>query len=294
MERRFNIPNRALIPVLVPMFLIISSSVYPAIISSMENKEMQIISKVMAKLNEKNIDTSSHHANLPLSSSQDLTPTSPTPIDSSLSSSPSTSKELNATQTTPQQQQLDEEVDNKMVANVINSGEQVHTVWTDNTPVNNDIFYKRDGADFDPTTENLSDNAGISISPAIAVAGNNVHIVWEEDNEILYKRSITSGATFGATINLSDNAGASNSPRVAISGNNVLVVWRDNTPGNFDIMYRRSTDGGASFTELTKNLSSNTGDSSSSDIAVSGGSVHVVWRDFTPGNADILYKKIYR
>ena len=219
MERRFNIPNRALIPVLVPMFLIISSSVYPAIISSMENKEMQIISKVMAKLNEKNIDTSSHHANLPLSSSQDLTPTSPTPIDSSLSSSPSTSKELNATQTTPQQQQLDEEVDNKMVANVINSGEQVHTVWTDNTPVNNDIFYKRDGADFDPTTENLSDNAGISISPAIAVAGNNVHIVWEEDNEILYKRSITSGATFGATINLSDNAGASNSPRVAISGN---------------------------------------------------------------------------
>ena len=48
----FDFPNRALIPVLVPMFLIISSSVYPAIISSMENKEMQIISEVMAQLKE--------------------------------------------------------------------------------------------------------------------------------------------------------------------------------------------------------------------------------------------------
>ena len=37
----------------------------------------------------------------------------------------------------------------------------VHAIWDDNTSGNFDIFYKRDGADFDPTTINLSNNAGI-------------------------------------------------------------------------------------------------------------------------------------
>ena len=35
---------------LVPMFLIISSSVYPAIMSGIENKEMPIVTKVIAQL----------------------------------------------------------------------------------------------------------------------------------------------------------------------------------------------------------------------------------------------------
>ena len=47
---RLNVLNPILIPVLVPMFLILSSSVYPAIMSSMENKEMLIISEVIAQL----------------------------------------------------------------------------------------------------------------------------------------------------------------------------------------------------------------------------------------------------
>ena len=49
-------------------------------------------------------------------------------------------------------------------------------------------------------------------------------------------------------------------PSIGVSGNNVYVVWRDNTPGNFDILYRRSTDGGSSFSS-TANLRNNDGDS---------------------------------
>jgi hypothetical protein len=47
--------------------------------SSIENKEMQIISSVMAKLNEKNIDTNyNHRSTIPMPSSEELVPSSPT------------------------------------------------------------------------------------------------------------------------------------------------------------------------------------------------------------------------
>ena len=38
------------------------------------------------------------------------------------------------------------------------------------------------------------------------------------------------------------NAGQKFSPQIAVSGNNVYVVWTDKTPGNFDILFKRSTD----------------------------------------------------
>ena len=111
----------------------------------------------------------------------------------------------------------------------------------------------------------MSNDAGDSLIPAIAVSGNNVHIVWHDttpgNSDILYRRSTDGGATFGSTINLSNNAGNSCYPAIAVSGNNVHVVWEDDTPGNIDILYKRSTDGGASFTEPTKNLSNNAGSS---------------------------------
>ena len=70
----------------------------------------------------------------------------------------------------------------------------------------------------------------------------------------------------------------------------MYVVWRDNTPGNYDILYRRSTDGGASFGR-TVNLSNNDGHSDLPAIAASGSNVYVVWFDNTPGNFEIFLRK---
>ena len=66
-------------------------------------------------------------------------------------------------------------------------------------------------------------------------------------DDILYSKSINSGASFGPIINLSNDAGISSNPDIAVSGNNVHVVWHDNTPGNFDILYKRSMNGGAAL-----------------------------------------------
>ena len=82
-------------------------------------------------------------------------------------------------------------------------------------------------------------------------------------------------------------AGKSAFPAIAVSGNNIHVVWRDFTPGNPDILYRRSLDNGGTFPNVIKNLSGNAGLSTAPSIAVSGNNVHVVWEDNTPGNSDI-------
>ena len=90
--------------------------------------------------------------------------------------------------------------------------------------------------------------------------------------------------------NLSGNVGDSTNPSIAISGNNVHVVWDDDTPGNQDIFYRRSINGGGTFPNIIKNLSSNAGFSSDPAIVVSGSNIYVVWEDETPGYDDILYR----
>jgi hypothetical protein len=170
----------------------------------------------------------------------------------------------------------------------------VHIVWDDDLP-DSEIFYRTNAGDvFGRTTDNLSNNGAVSAGPAIAVSGNNVYVVWSDNTpgrgEIFYRRSIDGGATFSSTINLSNNTGFSDSPDIAITGNHVSVVWRDSTPGNTEILYRRSMNSGVTFSS-TINLSNNTGFSADPAIAVSGNNVYVTWRDNTPGNYEILLRK---
>jgi hypothetical protein len=82
---------------------------------------------------------------------------------------------------------------------------------------------------------------------------------------------------------------------VTVSGNNVYVVWGDEDGG---ILYRKSTDGGATFGS-TVNLSNNVGlsnqggSSEQPDMAVSGNNVYVVWTgtDSATGITEILLRK---
>ena len=62
---------------------------------------------------------------------------------------------------------------------------------------------------------------------------------------------------------------------------------------NNDILYRRSTNGGATFGPII-NLSNNAGFSGFPAIAILGNNLHVVWQDDTPGNFDICKEKYRR
>jgi len=91
------------------------------------------------------------------------------------------------------------------------------------------------------------------------------------------------------------NSGNSGYPAIAVDDSGrIHVVWHDFMPGNWEIYYRKSADGGSTW--MTKQrLTWNSGGSVFPDIAVdSSDDLHVVWFDYTPGNGEIYYKKYVR
>ena len=142
----------------------------------------------------------------------------------------------------------------------------------------------------------LTWNSGGTTDMAVATdANDNIYIVWDDDTpgnyEIFFKMSTNSGTTW-ITKRLTFNVGDSYFPDIAIGpNNNINVVWYDDTIGGYyEIFFKKSTDGGATWT--TKRLTFNSDDSWSSAIAVdSNNHIHVVWTDFTPGNSEVFYKK---
>jgi hypothetical protein len=180
-------------------------------------------------------------------------------------------------------------------ADVAVSGNNVHVVWYDYTPGNWEIFYKRsmnNGTTWGKKRR-LTNNAGGSYSPVIAASGKNVHVMWEDDRPgntaIYYRRSTNNGISWGKKMRLTKTTRYIYSPSLALSANSIHVVWYDDTPGNDEIYYRRSTDNGTTWGK-TRRLTRNTGDSWNPDIAVSGDNVSVVWQDNISGDWEIFYK----
>jgi hypothetical protein len=175
------------------------------------------------------------------------------------------------------------------------SNNYIHVVWGDETPGNSEIFYKKstDGGTT-WTTKRLTWNNGHSYDPNIAIDSNNyIHVVWPDltsgNYEICYKKS-TDGGTSWATKRLTYNSGGSDLPVItADSNNHIHVVWRDYSLGYYEIYYKRSTDGGATWT--TKRLTYTNDAQLPAITADSNNNIYVVYRDFSPGNGEIFYKK---
>jgi hypothetical protein len=129
-----------------------------------------------------------------------------------------------------------------------------------------------------------------------------VYIVWEQKTadgccwSVLFRASKDGGASFGSALVLAkDNRwghfGFSSQPRLTVSENGILyVVWRDNSLGNQETFFAKSTNNGDSF-DSTINLSRSPGDSNSPQIAASGSNVYVLWLDSTTGDYDIFFTK---
>jgi serine protease len=185
---------------------------------------------------------------------------------------------------------------NSLFPTVAVSTSDIHVVWQQDIGGDYEIFYKKssdNGENWSSATR-LTWSENGSWYPALVASGSNLHIVWSEsltrgNKEIYYKRSLTSGTSWGDTRRLTWMDGDSDRPSVALSGANVFLVWQDNYPGKNEIYFKRSPDNGVSWTSAQR-LTWTGGDSLNPCIDVYSDNVHLFW-ECASANTDIFYKR---
>jgi hypothetical protein len=180
---------------------------------------------------------------------------------------------------------------------IASSGDSLHVVWTDGRYVTADeTFYKRstDGGSSWGSDTVLTSFGNNSHTPSIAVFNSTVHVAWTDyrdgNSEIYYKHSTDGGTNWISDDRITTNSAVSENPSIAVSGSVVHVVFQDSRDGNYELYYRRSTNGG-NFWVTNLRLTNNGAFSGNPNVAVSGSVVHVVWYDSRDGDPELYYKR---
>jgi hypothetical protein len=172
------------------------------------------------------------------------------------------------------------------------SGSKVHLAWH----LGGEIYYKQstDAGVSWGWKKRITHNAGSDCCPTIAVSGSNLHLAWNHNvshtKEVFYKRSTNNGKTWSNFYVLTNTGSDSISPSIAVSGVDIHLFYLDNSTGEWELYYRRSTTNGVSWLS-TMRLTYNSGHSFDTAAAAAGSYAHVVWDDKSPGNWEIFYKR---
>jgi len=128
---------------------------------------------------------------------------------------------------------------------------------------------------------------------SMSASGQFVHAVWSDAlSAIYYKRSTDGGLSWEPATQLSVAIGLAEYPFVLADGDVVHLVWNDwiGGAGNYELFYKRSTDGGASW-ESDVRLTYADDHSVNQTLAVSNQALHLAWADYRDGNYEIYYKQ---
>jgi len=89
--------------------------------------------------------------------------------------------------------------------------------------------------------------------PSIATDGRVLHLVWSDNRsgnyEIYYKKSVDNGRTWTEDKRLTNSQSHKAIPKIICFGNVLHIVWEDMRDGSSQVYYKRSEDGGETWTE---------------------------------------------
>ncbi|HSB12768.1 MAG TPA: sialidase family protein [Blastocatellia bacterium] len=144
---------------------------------------------------------------------------------------------------------------------------------------------------------NMTPHDGAAFSPRVALdSGEGLDIVWSDSSSpsgnVAFLRSTDLGATFTDPIDVSRSSGFATEPEVAVDPSDAInVVWEDTAPGASQIMFSRSTDAGATFSDPVQ-VSTGVGPATEATVATdSEGRISVAWVDESGGNANAYYAR---
>ncbi len=187
----------------------------------------------------------------------------------------------------------------------VGGDDELHLVYKLGGTTAYDIVHRSyDGTWSEETTLYSSPQVPVS-RPVLAVdSTGDLHCVWQRSgysavpNSEIWYRKRTAG-NWGAAMNVSNTYGSSEYPTLAIGADdNIHVFWKDsgeNISNPKMVLYRKYTVASGWDAGYT-NVSNTTGNGSSATmdpcaIVDSMNDVHLVWKDYQPGNREIFYKK---
>jgi hypothetical protein len=145
----------------------------------------------------------------------------------------------------------------------------------------------------DARLTNAAGNSFTGFDRSLSAAGNILHVAWSDyrdgNSEIYYKASGDGGVTWSPDARMTNNSSISEYPSIWVSGPDVHIVWSDQRNGNTEIYYKRSVNGGFSWSGDIR-LTNNSSGSGEPSITAAGQIVHLAWVDWRDGNNEIYYK----
>jgi len=173
----------------------------------------------------------------------------------------------------------------------------VYVAWQTSLSGTASVFFTKssDGGSSFEKPVMISDKTKLAAFPQLAISDNHVYFAWLEKSDdnstnIVFAKSDDKASSIDAPLYLTHNLGNSGIPKLLATGSQVYLAWEDNSKGNFDVFLGKSDDYGSSF-HLPVDMSANSGQSGTPQIAVSKDDVYAVWMDNTSGNYDILFAK---
>ena len=181
------------------------------------------------------------------------------------------------------------------------SGSNLYLVWQAEDPgdYSVDIYFKKstDKGDSWSTPTRLTWNQKYSFSPIIRTdSDDNIHLVYSYNNyictEIYYKKSTDGGSTWSNPTRLTWLSGGSWVRSLTVDSNsNLYISWIDDTPGETEIYYKKSTDGGDDWTGATRLTWTNSYCRNTFMKTDMNNNVHIVWDNNSSGNHELYYRK---
>lgn len=178
-------------------------------------------------------------------------------------------------------------------------GSRVFVVYVDVSVGHAEVYFTRslDQGNSWATPVRLSALPWSSYTPTVAASGGNVYVAWTDTRvamtvdtleEEYFRHSADGGITWDLEVRLTRALGNSWAPSLAAQGEEVGIAWFDDRSGDWEIYFKRSTDGGLTWS-VDRRLTRSAGPSLRPSLARYGSALHLAYWDHRDGDEEIYW-----